>query len=160
MSAKDHAAIEGRTVTQAHADYCTEHGHATWTEDGDDMGSCPRCGESTETHLYLFSDEERDGTVRTYRITARDWNAAQREYYRRSTESAVLFSWVQLEDVDPTPRYQDEENVCRQDVEGYSATIMGQFCGISVAELNARHSAGVHFALPISGDATLIAVGR
>lgn len=34
-------------VTQGHADYCAAHGHATWTDDGVDMGRCPRCGTVT-----------------------------------------------------------------------------------------------------------------
>lgn len=38
-----------RLVTQGHADYCADHGHATWTRDGVDVGRCPRCGDTTTT---------------------------------------------------------------------------------------------------------------
>ena len=34
-------------VKQGHVDYCAAHGHATWTDDGVDMGRCPRCGAVT-----------------------------------------------------------------------------------------------------------------
>lgn len=38
-------ALNGDVVTQGHADYCSDHGHATHTVDGVDTGRCPRCGE-------------------------------------------------------------------------------------------------------------------
>lgn len=38
-------ASRGETVCQGHADWCAEHGHATWTVDGEVQGTCPRCGE-------------------------------------------------------------------------------------------------------------------
>lgn len=41
----DFPALEGRGVTEAHARYCREHGHATHTVNGADTGICPRCGE-------------------------------------------------------------------------------------------------------------------
>lgn len=34
-----------RVVTQGHADYCRNHGHANWTVDGVVLPTCPRCGE-------------------------------------------------------------------------------------------------------------------
>lgn len=37
-----------RTVTQGHADYCAQYGHATWTEDGVTIPRCPRCGVSMD----------------------------------------------------------------------------------------------------------------
>lgn len=37
------AALNGDVVTQAHADYCAEHGHATYNLDN----ICPRCGDVT-----------------------------------------------------------------------------------------------------------------
>lgn len=45
--AMDHAAIKGETVTQGHADYCAEHGHAVTIVEGQDQGVCPRCGDVT-----------------------------------------------------------------------------------------------------------------
>jgi hypothetical protein len=41
-------ASAGETVCQGHADYCAVNGHATWTVDGEDQGTCPRCGEVTK----------------------------------------------------------------------------------------------------------------
>jgi hypothetical protein len=38
----------GEPVCQGHADWCAEYGHATWTVDGVEQGTCPRCGEVTE----------------------------------------------------------------------------------------------------------------
>ncbi len=35
-----------RVVTQGHADYCAEYGHATWTQDGITRTFCPRCGDA------------------------------------------------------------------------------------------------------------------
>lgn len=43
----DFPAVESRPVTEAHARLCREIGHATYTRDGVDMGSCPRCGHVT-----------------------------------------------------------------------------------------------------------------
>lgn len=45
--AMDHAAIKGETVTQGHADYCAEYGHAVTIVEGQDQGVCPRCGDVT-----------------------------------------------------------------------------------------------------------------
>lgn len=47
----DYPAAEGRPVTDAHARMCAERGHATWTRDGRDSGTCPRCGEVDEDAL-------------------------------------------------------------------------------------------------------------
>ncbi|WNN95996.1 hypothetical protein SEA_HIRKO_46 [Arthrobacter phage Hirko] len=45
--ATDYPALNYGTVTQAHADYCAEHGHATYTNGTDVSPWCPRCGQST-----------------------------------------------------------------------------------------------------------------
>lgn len=42
--AMDMAALKGETVTQGHADFCAEHGHAKHTHDGVVSAFCPRCG--------------------------------------------------------------------------------------------------------------------
>lgn len=34
-----------RVITQGHADYCNEHGHATYTKDGIVQDFCPRCAD-------------------------------------------------------------------------------------------------------------------
>ena len=39
--------LTGDVVTQGHANYCAEHGHATHKVDGVDTGVCPRCGAVT-----------------------------------------------------------------------------------------------------------------
>ncbi len=39
-------AINGEVVTQGHADYCAEHGHASHTVGTDVSPNCPRCGSS------------------------------------------------------------------------------------------------------------------
>lgn len=43
--ANDFPALEGRTVTQGHADVCATRGHATHTVAGVAQSECPRCGE-------------------------------------------------------------------------------------------------------------------
>lgn len=45
ITALDYPALEGRTVTQGHADYCQAHGHATHNQDGVAQPHCPRCGD-------------------------------------------------------------------------------------------------------------------
>lgn len=40
------AFANGATVTQEIADYCTANGHGTWTKDGADQHTCPRCGHT------------------------------------------------------------------------------------------------------------------
>lgn len=44
----DYPAIDGRVITQGHADYCATNGHATYLKEGVKMGFCPRCGAVTE----------------------------------------------------------------------------------------------------------------
>lgn len=44
VSALDYPAVDGRVVTQGHADYCATHGHAKYVKDGVPQGMCPRCG--------------------------------------------------------------------------------------------------------------------
>lgn len=48
MFAQSFPVPNGLAVTEGHARYCAQHGHATWQEDGADKGICPRCGEVTE----------------------------------------------------------------------------------------------------------------
>lgn len=59
----DYPAINGGVVTEGHARYCLEHGHATHTVNGEDTGICPRCGESktvpAEGRIYLPGMEEQ-----------------------------------------------------------------------------------------------------
>jgi predicted RNA-binding Zn-ribbon protein involved in translation (DUF1610 family) len=72
------AAAQGEPVTQRHADYCAEHGHATHTVDGAETGVCPRCGDVTvpaedgPTVETLFVHNVRAGHVLTNRISGRD----------------------------------------------------------------------------------------
>lgn len=42
--ARDFPAFTGAGVTEAHARYCRENGHATHVEDGEVHPRCPRCG--------------------------------------------------------------------------------------------------------------------
>jgi hypothetical protein len=46
-NATDYPAAHGRTVTEGHARYCRENGHASFVRDGVDVGMCPRCGDVT-----------------------------------------------------------------------------------------------------------------
>lgn len=41
----DHPAVNGRPVTEAHAQYCRDNGHASHTVDGITSPVCPRCGD-------------------------------------------------------------------------------------------------------------------
>jgi hypothetical protein len=40
----DFPAVNGRPVTQAHANICAKYGHATHTVNGVVSNLCPRCG--------------------------------------------------------------------------------------------------------------------
>ncbi len=42
-------ALTGNPITERHANYCRENGHATHTRDGVEDTMCPRCGEIKET---------------------------------------------------------------------------------------------------------------
>lgn len=55
----DYPALDGRTVTEAHARYCRENGHATHTTDGQTDTVCPRCGDSTTTPKRINKAMER-----------------------------------------------------------------------------------------------------
>lgn len=50
-TALEYPALDGDVVTERHARYCAEHGHATRTLDGVDVGACPRCGDVTSAAL-------------------------------------------------------------------------------------------------------------
>lgn len=43
-------ALYGDVVTEGHAAICRTEGHATHRVDGEDTGSCPRCGEVKQTY--------------------------------------------------------------------------------------------------------------
>ena len=42
-------ALNGQPVTERHARMCAERGHASHTVNGQPTGTCPRCGDVTET---------------------------------------------------------------------------------------------------------------
>lgn len=48
-----------RVVTEGHAAYCREHGHATYTVDGVVQDYCPRCGDNLSAPL----DATRDACI-------------------------------------------------------------------------------------------------
>jgi len=51
VNAPSMAALNLEPVTERHARWCREHGHATHTVNGVVQGECPRCGTvSTHTH--------------------------------------------------------------------------------------------------------------
>jgi hypothetical protein len=52
LDPKDYPALTGEVVTQAHANYCAQNGHAVHTKDGVPQLICPRCGD---TRVYDFS---------------------------------------------------------------------------------------------------------
>lgn len=41
-------AVNGEVVTEGHANYCKENGHATYTMNGVASAICPRCGSTKE----------------------------------------------------------------------------------------------------------------
>lgn len=43
--ALSYPALNGEVVTEAHAAYCVDKGHAVHTVDGVEQAMCPRCGE-------------------------------------------------------------------------------------------------------------------
>lgn len=50
-------ALEGGVVTQGHANYCAEHGHATHTFDGKVQPYCPRCGDVSHPEAFPTREE-------------------------------------------------------------------------------------------------------
>jgi hypothetical protein len=64
--AMEYPALTGAVVTQAHADYCAAHGHATHTVGEDVSPWCPRCGSNLSTptteigHNTMFKYIVRD----------------------------------------------------------------------------------------------------
>lgn len=62
--ATDYPALEGRPVTQGHADHCATKGHATYTCDGVVGGTCPRCGVVLETAEW--TPRKQSDAVRKY----------------------------------------------------------------------------------------------
>jgi len=46
MFALSYPALNGEVVTEGHAKYCNENGHATHTVDNINTNICPRCGET------------------------------------------------------------------------------------------------------------------
>lgn len=45
-TAMEYPALNGEVVTQRHADYCADNGHAVHTVNGVISQQCPRCGEA------------------------------------------------------------------------------------------------------------------
>jgi hypothetical protein len=98
MNANQFPALNGETVTEAHAAFCAERGHATHTVDGVDTGVCPRCGEvkgadaemaeKFERMLFL---EDRSKTFRALAVMGS--NAETRKYGERDLKKvkAELF---------------------------------------------------------------------
>jgi hypothetical protein len=68
-------ALNYGVVTQAHADYCAEHGHATYTNGTDVSPRCPRCGE---TVTPATSSEKREAAI----AAAKAEDAAAANRYR------------------------------------------------------------------------------
>lgn len=52
----DYSALETGRVAQGAADWCREHGHATYVRDGVDQGYCPRCLEGHPVGYRVTSD--------------------------------------------------------------------------------------------------------
>ena len=93
-------AVNGDMVTQGHADYCAEYGHAVHMEDSEESPWCPRCGDArmeenpaTRTAPLFTMDDETaatalgvdyatvigdavdvEGTTAYAVATARDWH--------------------------------------------------------------------------------------
>ena len=73
----DFPAVNGRPVTQAHANLCETRGHATHTVNGVDSDLCPRCGADKSTIILAESP----------RITVLELVAI--EYYDNGIPSAL-----------------------------------------------------------------------
>jgi uncharacterized Zn finger protein (UPF0148 family) len=54
----DMAALDGRVVTEGHAKHCAEHGHATYTKDGEESPICPRCGTNVDEENEAISEAD------------------------------------------------------------------------------------------------------
>lgn len=69
------AALNLETVTEGHAGYCRENGHAMHTEDGVQSIFCPRCGDLTEQVapvriLMTYADMNEQSYGIAFRSTA------------------------------------------------------------------------------------------
>lgn len=73
-------------VTQGHVDYCAEHGHATFTNDGVISPRCPRCGEliapdaadALDPHRVLPCGCYADAPMGHTCASGGDWDATRR----------------------------------------------------------------------------------
>jgi len=83
LALPDSAPWHERVVTEGHAAYCAEHGHATHTIDGVIQAYCPRCGDNLPRRPILTGRE----TVRVGRVYltryAHDSELSRAEYKAR-----------------------------------------------------------------------------
>lgn len=61
ISALDYPAINGRPVTEAHAKYCRDNGHAKHLNNGVRVPYCPRCGDLVESANVKIYEVLADG---------------------------------------------------------------------------------------------------
>jgi hypothetical protein len=59
-------AASGEVVTEGHARYCRDHGHAAHTVNGVPSPRCPRCGESTVAEGRSFYANQPRNTSAVY----------------------------------------------------------------------------------------------
>ncbi len=96
----DFAALEGRTVTEAHATICRERGHATYTKDGVPSTSCPRCGDINTQNIKV-GDMIRLDSARGWFVVDKIVNyhdtTLETEFHILDAEGPV--GWVLVSDI-------------------------------------------------------------
>lgn len=89
LAAAEDAHWTERVVTEGHANYCREHGHATRTVNGVVSPNCPRCGDPLDAIRVV--DEDADEARRE---DAAERAAAERERDVDTTSIIVRNEWL------------------------------------------------------------------
>lgn len=69
----DMAHVEGRPVTDGHARYCRQHGHAMRTVGGNVQADCPRCGERRGPYVDMSDADLNRAIHDAGDVTETDW---------------------------------------------------------------------------------------
>lgn len=89
--ALSYPALNGEVVTEAHAKYCQDNGHASYSLNGVSLDCCPRCGE-------LTIDVEPEAVVNSDIPSRSAYYNGRYEHYRAMGECAGTASeWAYLD---------------------------------------------------------------
>lgn len=90
-------ALNGEPVTEGHARYCQESGHATHTVDGVTTGRCPRCGDQSAPNLPFYGnpiDTPVNHKWMGYEM------AEKKKKYSVVVRASFLGAWHEVEEAD------------------------------------------------------------